>query len=96
MCAYISAAQPGTAIFHARSEAWGIAEHLAAETLFELRKLGWRYGAVHFVDGDKVPYPERIDRPGIEKPETYDGPTWETATVDELISPEVRALMRGA
>lgn len=96
MRAYIESAQPGTAIFHAQNEAWGLPEHILAELLFEIRKLNWRYSAVHFENGTNVPYPERITRPGVEEPAQYTGPTWETATAEELIPPEVRELMRGA
>lgn len=77
------------------SGGWKIADHLAAELLYELRKLNWRYGAVHFEGGSNIPYPEQITRPGVEVPQEYDGPSWEEATVDDLVKPEVRALLRG-
>jgi hypothetical protein len=92
---YITAAPPGTAIHHALSEGWSINDHLAAEQLHELRKLGWRYTALHFVGGKEDPFPERIPRPGVVPPEKYDGPTWETATFEEIVSPEVLELLRG-
>ena len=93
--AYITAAQPGTAIYHARHEGWTIADHIAAEQLYELRKLGWRYTALHFEGGKDQSFPEPIPRPGVAAPEVYDGPTWETATFEEIISPEVLELFRG-
>lgn len=93
--AYVTAAPPGTAIHHARCESWGIPEHLAAELLFEIRKLNWRYGAIHFEGGSEIPYPEQIARPGVEPTEPYDGPTWETATLEDLASPQVIAMLKG-
>lgn len=96
MRAYIEAAPPGTAIYYVRNEGWTPGDHLAAEQLDVQRRLYWRYGAVHFVDGDKIPFPESIPRPGVEAPEAYDGPTWETATLEDLASPEVIAMLKGA
>jgi hypothetical protein len=93
--AYIVAAPPGTAIYHARNEGWTIADHIAAEELYELRKLAWRYTAIHFERGKNEPFPERIPRPGVPAPEKYDGPTWETATIEDIVSPEVLELLRG-
>jgi hypothetical protein len=31
----------------------------------------------------------------VKAPERYDGPTWETATFEEIVSPEVLELLRG-
>ena len=93
--AYIVAAPPGTAIYHARNEGWTIADHIAAEQLYELRKLAWRYTAIHFKRGKDEPFPDRIPRPGVPAPEKYDGPTWETATIEDIVSPEVLELLRG-
>lgn len=93
--AYITAAPPGTAIYHARFKGVVLSDHITAEQLYETRKLNWRYGAVHFEGGSDVPYPERIYLPGVEPPEEYAGPTWETATIEDLASPEVLALLRG-
>lgn len=93
--AYITAAPPGTAIHYAKHEGWSIGDHLAAEQLHALRILDWRYTAIHFKRGSDQPFPERIPRPGVEGPQRYDGPTWETATFEELVSPEVLALLRG-
>jgi hypothetical protein len=92
---YVTAAPPGTAIYHKRNEGWTIGDHLAAEQLYEARKLGWRYTALHFKGGKDIPFPDQIPRPGLELPEVYDGPTWETATPDDIeIAPEVIALFR--
>lgn len=96
MRAYITAAPPGTAIFYARHEGWTLGDHIAAEQLDVERKLYWRYGAVHFKDGDQLPFPESIPRPGVEPEAVYDGPTWETATLEDLASPEVIAMLKGA
>jgi hypothetical protein len=93
--AYVTAAPPGTAIHHSRHEGWTLGDHIAAEQLYEQRKLGWRYTALHFVGGKDEQFPERIPRPGVEPPEVYDGPTWETATFEEIVSPEVLELLRG-
>jgi hypothetical protein len=92
--AYITAAPPGTAIHHARIEGWGIGDKIAAEALYELRKLGWRYTAVHFKGGKDMPFPEPIPYPGSAAAKPV-GPTWETITADELISPRVRELLNG-
>lgn len=94
---YITAAPPGTAIYHERFEGWTLGDHLAAEQLYEDRKLGWRYAARNFEGGSKIPFPEPIPRPGVvDENDDPNAPTWETATVDDLISPEVRALLKGA
>ena len=91
---YVTAAPPGTAIYHVLNEGWSIADHLAAEQLHELRKLGWRYTAVHFEGGKDQPFPEPIPRPGVAAPPVYDGPTWETATFEDIVSPEVLKLLQ--
>ena len=93
--AYVTAAPPGTAIYHARNEGWSVGDHLAAEQLHALRTLDWRYTAIHFKRGADQPFPDRIPRPGVEAPQRYDGPTWETATFEEIVSPEVLELLRG-
>lgn len=94
--AYITTAPPNTAIHYRRCEGWTLAEKIAAEQLYEERKLGWRYGAVHFQGGKDYPFPEPIDYPGRALPaEAAVSHTWESATLDELVSPEVRALLQG-
>lgn len=92
--AYVTTAPPGTAIHHAANHGWTISDHIAVESLYELRKLGWRYTALHFQGGAREPFPERIPRPGVTPPEQYDGPTWATATVEDMVSPEVLALLQ--
>jgi hypothetical protein len=57
--------------------------------------LAWRYTAVHFKRGKDEPFPDRIPRPGVPAPEVYDGPTWETVTLEDIVSPEVLALLQG-
>jgi hypothetical protein len=95
--AYITAAPPGTAIHYARTEGWTLGDKIAAEQLYEQRKLGWRYTAIHFKGGKDHPFPEPIPYPGAGKTdEAKNAQSWETATVDELVSPEVRALLQGA
>ena len=94
--AYVTTAPRGTAIHDARCEGgWYPADHIAAESLYEHRKLNWRYGAVHFEGGADVPYPEPTPRPGVETPEPYSGPTWDTATIEDLASPQVLAMLKG-
>jgi len=92
---YVTAAPPGTAIHHARQEGWTLGDHLAAEQLHELRKLSWRYTAMHFEGGIHEPFPTRIPRPGVTPPEQSEtGLTWETAEFEDIVSPEVLALLR--
>ncbi|OBB00940.1 hypothetical protein A5668_25195, partial [Mycolicibacterium fortuitum] len=91
--AYVTTAPRGTAIYDARCEGWYVADHLAAEQLDVQRKLYWRYGAVHFKDGDKIPFPETIPRPGVEPIDS--AATWEEALEDPA-SPQVVALLKGA
>lgn len=91
--AYVKSAPPGTAIYHAQFEGWTVGDHLAAEQLFELRKLGWRYSAVNFEGGIDVPYPTRIPRPGVEELDQQPTETWETVELEDMISPEVIALL---
>lgn len=93
MRAYIEAAPPGTAIYYVRNEGWTVGDHLAAEQLDVQRRLYWRYGAVHFKDGDKLPFPESISRPGVEPIDS--ATTWEEALEDPA-SPQVVAMLKGA
>lgn len=87
-------AQPGTAIYHAVNEGWTIGDHLAAEQLYETRKLSWRYTTVNFERGGDAPFPEPIARPGVDVEAAPAASSWETMTVDELIPEHVRELMR--
>lgn len=87
------AAPPTTAIYHKRFEGWTVSDHIAAESLHEHRKLGWRYAAIHFENGASVPFPEPITHPGVEVVEAEPEFTWETATIDDLMSPEVRKML---
>ena len=91
--AYVTTAPRGTAIYDTRCEGWYIADHLAAEQLDVDRKLYWRYGAVHFKDGDKIPFPESIARPGVEPIDS--AATWEEALEDPA-PPQVVAMLKGA
>lgn len=91
--AYITAAPPGTAIFYAISKGWTLGEKLAAETLTDLRSLLHRYVAAHFVGGTEAPLPEPINYPGRAVADEPKG--WETATIDDLLTPEVKALLEG-
>lgn len=62
-----------------------------------LRRIYWRYGVIHFEGGAQVPFPEDIDYPGRAKPAgEIEAKAWETVTLDELVPPEVRELLRGA
>ena len=92
--AYITAAPPGTAIHYAVSEGWSLEAKIAAEQLHAQRTLGWRFGAIHFQGGTDVPFPEPIAYPGAAKStEAVTAKSWETASLDQLITPEVRALL---
>lgn len=91
--AYVTAAPPGTAIHHARNDGWTVTDHIAAEHLSDFRELLWRYTAVHFEGGKTIPFPQRITHPGDEPVEA--GPTWETVTIDDMVPPEIRKLLRG-
>lgn len=70
-------------------------DKIAAEQLFSQRELAWRYTAMHFENGAKVPFPEPISYPG-DGNSTEDAGGQTPQTLDELISPEVRKLLRGA
>ena len=95
--AYVTTAPPGTAIHYHRSQGWQIGDKIAAENLYSLRELVWRYTALHFQGGKNIPFPERISYPGAATSDQEQAAvSWETATVDELVSPEVRALLQGA
>lgn len=91
--AYVTAAPPRTALHHARNEGWTVGDHIAAEQLSELRELLWRYTAIHFKDGNTIPFPARVPHPGDTPAEA--GPTWETVTLDQMVPPEVRELLKG-
>ncbi len=92
--AYITTAPPGTAIHHALNEGWELADHLAAEELFELQQIRWAYRAANFEGGKDDPFPRRISRPGVElPPEPVD---LNTLTVDQIVPPELVALLEGS
>lgn len=93
--AYVTAAPPGTAIFHKRGNGFTAADDLAFETLNEMRELVWRYRAMHFIGGIDAPFPERITRSTLTSAPPPPTVTWATVTLDELVSPEVRALLQG-
>lgn len=90
--AYITAAQPGTAIFHARTEGWGLGDQIAAHQLLAMQELVWRYTAMHFEHGPDQPFPQLVPYPGSEGSEP---PPDKPKTLEELVSPEVRALLQG-
>lgn len=93
--AYITTAQPGTAIYHERFEGWTTGDHIAAEHLSDFREYLWRFTVVHFEGGKDIPFPDRVPHPGIEDVDTTPAATWETVELDDLVSPEVRQLLRG-
>lgn len=94
--AYITKAPPGTAIFHEHSEGWTLGDKIAARQLDELRDLVWRYRAIHFVGGKEIPFPDPITFPGaVQSDHDVTVHSWATVTLDELVSPEVRALLQG-
>jgi hypothetical protein len=90
---YIEHAPPGTAIHHTQNHGWAPDTHLLAELLSDFRELLWRYRAIHFVGGKDVPYPDRIPRPEAEPDEP--AVTWATVELDDMMSPQVRAMMQG-
>lgn len=51
---------------------------------------------MYFEGGRALPFPQRIPYPGMATTEHEEtAASWETVTVDELVSPEVRALLQG-
>lgn len=93
--AYITTAPPNTAIHYARTEGWVIGDKLKAEQLTVDRQMLWRYTATHFVGGTDAPFPEDIDYPGRKGPEDAEiAKTWETATLDDIVSPRMRELLK--
>lgn len=92
--AYITKAQPGTAIFHDRTKGFNPGDELTLEVFNEIRELHWRYTALHFQNGKNLPFPQRITRQLLTSPPPVPAETWETVTIDELVSPEVRALLQ--
>lgn len=90
--AYITTAPPGTAIFHARIEGWELGDKIAAHQLLATQELVWRYTAMHFERGADQPFPQLISYPGSEGSEA---PQEKPKTLEELVSPEVRALLQG-
>lgn len=94
----MTTAPPGTAIHYARTkDNPTLLDRIAADHLYELRKLGWRYTAVHFEGGSEAPFPEPIVLPGDEAEATDEGPTWDTVTsIDDVMPSNVRDMLRGA
>lgn len=93
--AYILKAPPHTAIHYAMTEGWSLGDKIAAEQLYEERKLNWRYTAIHFEGGRDYAFPEPIEYPGAEKSQQQVvARTWQTVTVEELLTPEVKALLQ--
>lgn len=72
-----------------------LSDHLVAEQLYEARKLGWRYTAVHFKGGMNVPFPEPISLLGDGDDGSVPAVTWDTATLDDLMPQHVRDMMKG-
>jgi len=91
----VTAAQPGTAIHHARSGGLSLEAQVGAELLNEVCELHWRYNAVHFENGANVPLPERLSlreliygREPVEEID-YD------AHIAHNQDPKVRAMLQG-
>lgn len=91
--AYIAKAPPLTAIYQDRTDGLSPSDELTLELINELREINWRYTAIHFEGGKETPFPQRITRQTLKEVVEV-GATWETVTIDELISPEVRALLQ--
>lgn len=93
----MTAAPPGTALHYAATAGWALGDKIGAEQLGVLRELRWHYRARHFVGGAETPYPTPVDYPGRPRPAPRPAAhSWETATIDDIVSPQVRALLRGA
>ncbi len=94
---YITEAPPNSAISRRMNDDWTFDHHLLAEMLYELRKLHWRYTAIHFKDGTKVAFPTPIARPGVEPPvkTQYTKEDWDSVeSAEDLIPEHVRELMK--
>lgn len=93
--AYITKAQPGTAIFHDVTDGLTTGDDLTLEVFNELREINWRYTALHFEGGKNIAFPQRLNRQILTAPPEAPVKNWETVTLEELaISPEVRALLQ--
>lgn len=94
----MTTAPPGTAIHYARTKDQPtLSDRIQADQLYEQRKLGWRYTAVHFEGGFEAPFPEPIVLPGDEVETSDEGPTWDTVTsIDDVMPSNVRDMLRGA
>lgn len=96
MWAYVTAAPPGTAIHHARSEGMSIEAQLGAEVLNELSELHWRYNAVHFEGGSKIAFPERLSlRELIYGREPVEEIDYDAHIANTEVDPRVRAMLQG-
>lgn len=83
--------KPNTAVFQVRHQGFTIGDDLNLEVLNELREVNWRYTAMHFEGGSKVPFPERVTRSALlGEPEAAEA----EVTLEELIPEHVRALLR--
>ncbi|MEC4840546.1 hypothetical protein R2360_13765 [Mycobacteroides chelonae] len=91
----MTAAPPGTAIHHARSEGMSIEAQLANEQLNEICELHWRYNAVHFENGSNAPFPERLTlRELIHGREPVEEIDYD-AHIANNCDPKVRAMLQG-
>lgn len=86
---------------HVLNEGWTVGDHLGAEQLYELRKIGWRYTAMHFERGAAAPFPAPIERPGVQlEPDApaEPGPAdWDQVdNILDLIPSHVLTLLKGA
>lgn len=93
---YITAAPPGTAIHYHVSRGHDLSDEIALEMVNKQRELLWRYTAVHFKGGSQIPFPEPLTFSDDDAEGNEPTATWETVTADQMISPEVRALLEGA
>jgi hypothetical protein len=93
--AYVTAAPPGTAIHYAACDGWPIGDRLAAELLTDVRRWAWKYTARNFEGGRDAPWPDPILYPGSAAAAQTPVLRWETATLDDLMTPQVRELMKG-
>ncbi|MGH3956951.1 MAG: hypothetical protein ACRDTI_23240 [Mycobacterium sp.] len=72
-----------------------VGDQIAAEQLNEIAELLWRYTAVHFENGSKIPFPQHLSLReliyGVEPIEEVDY----DAHIAQNQDPKVRAMLQG-
>lgn len=91
---YLEYAPPGTAIFHARTHGVTLTDQLISRLIHEVERLTYYFRRANFVG--ELEYPEMIILPGMADAAVDGGPSWsDVKNPTDLMSPKVRALMRG-